>query len=89
MVILGAILLAGATLADALRNGLIRVLAPIPGAAASQLWLACGQVVLTALAADCHGEPVPGPHLRPSDVCRLVVTDLAVSGSSALSPAAG
>ena len=88
MVILGAILLAGATLADVMRNGLIRVLAPVPGAP-FQLSLACGQAVLTASAAGPHGEPVADPHLRPSEVCRLAVTGIAVSGSSVLEPAAG
>lgn len=89
MVILGLLLLAGTTLADVLRNGLVRVLAPAPGTAESQVSLACGQVVLTALTAGRHGEPVPGPHLRPSEVWRLAVADLAVGGISVLSQAAG
>ena len=89
MVILGALLLAGTTLADTLRNGLVRVLAPVPGSAESQVSLACGQVVLSAFAADRHGEPVPAPHLRPSDIWRLAVADLAVGGASVLSQAAG
>jgi hypothetical protein len=89
MVILGMLLLAGTTLADVLRNGLVRVLAPTPGTAESQVSLACGQVVLSAFATDRHGEPVPGPHLRPSDVWRLAVADLAVGGISVLSQAAG
>jgi len=89
MVILGMLLLAGTTLADVLRNGLVRMLAPAPATAESQISLACGQVVLSAVAADRHGEPVPAPHLQPSDVWRLAVADLAVGGISVLSQAAG
>jgi hypothetical protein len=89
MVILGALMLAGRTLADVLQNGLVRMLAPVAGAAESQVSLACGQVVISAFAADRRGEPVLGPHLRPSDVWRLAVADLAVGGISVLSQAAG
>jgi hypothetical protein len=88
MVLVGVLLLTGTTLADALRDGL-RLLAPAQGAAESQVSLACGQVVLSAFAVGRDGEPVSGPHLRPSDVERLTVTDLAVGGMSVLSLAAG
>jgi hypothetical protein len=89
MVILGALMLAGATLAEVLQNGLVRMLAPAPGAAESQVSLACGQAVISAFAAGRRGEPVPVPHLRPSDVWWLAVADLAVGGISVLSQAAG
>ena len=89
MLIFGALRLAGTTLADTLQNGLVRTLEPIRGAAESQIMLACGQAVLSGFAAGRDGKPVHGPHLRASDVCRLVVADLAVGGVSALSRAAG
>ena len=89
MVLLGALMLAGATLADVLRNGLVRMLPPGPGTTEPQVSLACGQVVLSASAADSRGEPVPSPYLRPSDVWRLAVADLAIGGISVLSQAAG
>jgi hypothetical protein len=88
MIMIGLLQLSGATLADALRNGLVRILEPVPGSAASQLSLACGQAVLTGLAYDHGGEPVHDPHLRIPEVCRLAVTDLVVGGVSALSRAA-
>ena len=65
------------------------MLVPAPGTAESQVSLACGQVVLSAFAVGRRGEPVPSPHLRPSDVWRLAVADLAVGGISVLSQAAG
>jgi hypothetical protein len=89
MLILSVLRLAGTTLADALQNGLVRMLEPVPGTAASQISLACGQAVLSGLAGDRDGEPAHGPHLRASEVCRLAVAELAVGGVSALSRAAG
>lgn len=89
MIVFGMLLLAGTTLADVLRNGLVRMLPSTTGIADSQLTLTYGQVVIRAFASDRHGEPVPGPHLRPSDVCQLAVADLAVGGITVLSQAAG
>jgi hypothetical protein len=88
MVIVEALWLA-ATFAEVIQNGFVSVVAPVPGTPESQLSLACGPVVLSAFAADRRGEPVSGPHLRPSDVWRLTVADLAVGGMSVLSQATG
>jgi hypothetical protein len=88
-VLLGTLELAGATLADVLRHGLVRLTAPFPRTAVSQVGLACGTATLTALAADCDGALVAEPHLRPSDVWQLAVSDLSVGGASVLTQAAG
>jgi len=88
-VLLGTLQLAGATLADVLRHGLVRLSAPSPGTATSQVGLACGTATLTALAADYDGTLVAEPHLRPSDVWQLAVSDLSVGGASVLTQAAG
>jgi hypothetical protein len=88
-VLLGTIHLAGATLADVLRHGLVRLSAPSPGTAASQVGLACGTAMLTALAADRDGTLVAEPHVRPSDVWQLAVSDVSVGGASVLTQAAG
>jgi hypothetical protein len=88
-VLLGTLKLAGETLADVLRHGLVRLSAPSPGTAASQVGLACGTATLTALAADCDGTLVTEPHLRPSDIWQLAVSDLSVGGASVLTQAAG
>jgi hypothetical protein len=88
-VIIGALLLAFATLADALKNGLIHLLAPVLGTAASQISLCCGEVVVSAFASDRQGNPVIDPHLRPADVWRLAVSDVTVDGSSVFGQAAG
>jgi|ERR1022692_604210 hypothetical protein len=88
-VLLGSLQLAGATLADVLRHGLVRLSAPAPGTAAAQVVLACGTAMLTALAADCDGALVAEPHLQPSDVWQLTVSDLSVGGASVLTQAAG
>ena len=88
-VLLGTIRLAGATLADVLRHGLVRLSATSPGTAPSQVGLACGTAMLSASAADRDGALVAEPHLRPSDVWRLAVSDLSVGGASLLTQAAG
>jgi hypothetical protein len=87
--LLSTLQLAGETLADVLRHGLVRLGAPSPGAADSQVGLACGAATLTALAAGCDGTLVAEPHLRPSDVWKLAVSDLSVAGASVLAQAAG
>jgi hypothetical protein len=88
-VLLGTLRLAGATLADVLRHGLVRLSAPSPLTAVSQVGLSCGTAALTALAADCDGALVSEPHLRPSEVWQLAVSDLSVGGASVLTQAAG
>jgi hypothetical protein len=88
-ILLGTLRLAGATLADVLRHGLVRLSAPSPRSAASQVGLACGTAMLTASAADRDGTLVAEPRLRPSDVWQLAVSDLAVAGASVLTQAAG
>jgi hypothetical protein len=88
-VLLGTLQLAGATLADVLRHGLVRLSAPSPGAAASEVGLACGTAMLTGFAAGRDGALVAEPHLRPSDVWRLAVSGLSVGGASVLARAAG
>jgi hypothetical protein len=88
MVLLDELRLAGTTLADALQNGLVRVLEPVPGTADPHLSVACGQAVLSGLARSRDGELVRDPHLRPSEVCHLAVANLVVGGVSALSRAA-
>jgi hypothetical protein len=88
-VLLGALLLAAATLADVLKDGLVRLFAPALGTTTSQVSLSCGEVVLTGFASDRRGNPVADPHLRPADVRRLAVSDVTVGGSSIYSRVAG
>jgi len=72
------------SLADVLSVGLISVLTPAGGEPSPQISLAYRSAVLSAAAADQAGEPVAAPHLRPADVRRLEIADIAVGGRSAL-----
>src|ERR1022692_159839 len=77
-VLLGSLQLAGATLADVLRHGLVRLSAPAPGTAAAQVVLACGTAMLTVWAADCEGPLVGDPPPHPADVGQLRLWALSV-----------
>ncbi len=72
------------SLAEVLAMGLIAILAPAAGMISSQISLAHRTAVLTADATGENGVHIGTPHLRPSDVRRLVVTDLSAGGRSAL-----
>jgi hypothetical protein len=88
-VLIQVLLAARPSLAEALSVGLVRMLTPVGGAPAPQVFLAYQSVVLSAFAADKDGDPVAEPYLRPGDVWRLAVADIVVGGRSALSRAAG
>jgi hypothetical protein len=72
------------TLAEALAIGLISIRMPAAETVSPEVSLEYESTVLSALAGGAAGEPVPAPHLRPSEVRRLEITDLLIGGSSAL-----
>jgi hypothetical protein len=72
------------SLAEALAVGLITVQLPPVESASARIALECGASVLTAVACGETGVPVEAPHLRPAQVWRLDITDLAVGGLSGL-----
>jgi hypothetical protein len=72
------------SLAEALKIGLISVLAASADETCAQISLGYSTAVLTAIAGGKDGDPVPAPQLRPAEVCRLEITDLTVGGLSGL-----
>lgn len=88
-VLLQLLLLARPSLAEALPDGLVRVITPTPRIPVSHISLGYEDVILSGRATDRDGEPLAEPHLRPSGVWGLAVSDVAVDGRSALSRAAG
>jgi len=72
------------SLAEALKAGLISVLAPSADAASPRISLGYGPAVLSAIAGGENGYQVAAPHLRPAEVRRLDITDLTVGGLSGL-----
>gem|GEM_PF-1791467 len=72
------------SLAEALKAGLISVLAPPADVTSAQISLGYGPAVLSAIAGGENGDQVAAPHLRPAEVRRLDITDLTVGGLSGL-----
>ncbi len=72
------------SLADVLKIGLISVLTTPADETSAQISLGYRTAVLTAIAGGKDGGRVPAPHLRPTEVWRLQVTDLTVGGLSGL-----
>jgi hypothetical protein len=72
------------SLAEALAVGLITMRIPPAATISADVTLEYGSTILTAVASGQAGDPVPAPHLRPGEVWRLSITDLSVSGHSAL-----
>lgn len=72
------------SLAEALKVGLISVLTWSADSTSPRIDLGYGTAVLTAIAGSEAGEHVVAPHLRPAEVRRLEITDLAVGGLSGL-----
>lgn len=84
MMLFHVLRMAGPSLADVLGIGLVQLLAPPTTAPASQLSLTHKTAALSALARAETGDPVPTPHIRPTDVAWLEVTDVTVDGRSGL-----
>jgi hypothetical protein len=72
------------SLAEVLAFGLVSMLTPPRAIPSAQISLVHSSAVLVALAQNEAGECVIAPHLRPADVWRLEITDLAVGGQSGL-----
>jgi hypothetical protein len=82
MMLIHLVRVAAPSLADVLALGMISVLAPTPRASAATIQLAYRTAVLGAVAYCANGDQVPAPHLHPSEVTHLEVTDLAVGNDS-------
>jgi hypothetical protein len=72
------------SLGEVLTMGLITMQPPPAEPVSPQVTLGYGAAVLTAVACGETGIPVDAPHLRPADIRRLDITDLAVGGLSGL-----
>jgi hypothetical protein len=84
MLLIQVLRMSAPSLAEALKVGLISVLAPAPDLTSAQISLGYGSTILSALAGSETDERVAAPHLRIAEVYRLDITDLTVGGNSAL-----